>query len=118
MAAFQDLDGDLSSTSAKLSVYSSDGEQIGSITDVIENRMTGRPAYAVVGYANQVGTRVKTQNLAWGSLYFDGAKNGYVSHLTSTEFDRHFAKADVYCRDSQMSEKSHCPNDVRIGMWS
>jgi PRC-barrel domain len=59
-------------------VYGSDKQQIGSIERVMIDKITGKVAYAVLGFGCFLGIGDDHYPLPWQSLKYDTSLDGYV----------------------------------------
>ena len=62
-------------------VYDGQGEKLGSVEDVMIDKVSGRIAYAVLGFGGFFGIGNKHHPLPWGTLKYDTAIGGYVVSL-------------------------------------
>ena len=62
-------------------VYDGQGEKLGSVEDVMIDKVSGRIAYAVLGFGGFLGIGNKHHPLPWGTLKYDTAMGGYVVSL-------------------------------------
>ena len=62
-------------------VYNSDGEKLGSVKEVMINKMTGQVAYAVMSFGGFLGVGERYHPLPWGVLTFDIKKLGYQVNI-------------------------------------
>lgn len=58
-------------------VYDSSGERIGSIHDVMLEKLSGRVAYAVMSFGGFLGIGERYHPLPWDVLEYDTSLNGY-----------------------------------------
>lgn len=63
-------------------VYGSDGENIGSIYDVMIDKMSGRVSYAVLSFGGFLGMGEKYHPLPWNQLTYSEQHGGYLVNLT------------------------------------
>lgn len=59
-------------------VYSTAGEKIGKVEDVVLDKMSNNIMFAVVGFGGFLGMNEKYHPLPWSTLDFDRNRNGYV----------------------------------------
>jgi sporulation protein YlmC with PRC-barrel domain len=62
-------------------VYDTQGEKLGSVEDVMIDKVSGRIAYAVLSFGGFLGIGDKHHPLPWGTLKYDTAIGGYVVAL-------------------------------------
>lgn len=84
-------------------VYSTAGEKIGHVEDVMLNKRTGNVAYAIMAFGGFLGIGERYHPLPWSVLKYDTAKEGYVVPLDKSRLE----KAPSY------SEQELGPDDRR-----
>jgi sporulation protein YlmC with PRC-barrel domain len=62
-------------------VYDTHGEKLGSVEDVMIDKVSGRIAYAVLSFGGFLGIGDKHHPLPWGTLKYDQTMGGYVVGL-------------------------------------
>lgn len=62
-------------------VYNRAGEHLGSIDDVMIDKVTGKVAYAVMSFGGFLGIGERYHPMPWGMLKYDTAQGGYVVDL-------------------------------------
>lgn len=77
------------------SVYNSAGESLGSVYDVMINKVSGQVAYAVMSFGGFLGIGERYHPLPWNSLTYDTRMGGYVVNLNRDQLE----KAPSYGRD-------------------
>ncbi|MDR7032627.1 PRC-barrel domain-containing protein [Mesorhizobium sp. BE184] len=60
------------------SVYNTEGDSIGSIEDVMLDKLSNGIMFAVIGFGGFLGIGEKYHAIPWSSLDYDGDKGGYV----------------------------------------
>jgi|SRR5271170_2209686 len=63
------------------SVYSATGEKVGSIEDVMIDKVSGRVAYAVLAFGGFLGMGERHHPLPWSILKYDTGMSAYVVAL-------------------------------------
>ncbi len=63
------------------SVYNRQGEHLGSIEDVMLDKVSGKVAYAVLGFGGFLGIGERYHPLPWSVLAYDTRLGGYVVDL-------------------------------------
>src|SRR5215472_7031188 len=63
------------------SVYNPQGESLGSIYDVMINKVSGQVAYAVMSFGGFLGMGESYHPLPWRALSYDTRQGGYVVDL-------------------------------------
>ena len=59
-------------------VYNRLGEHLGSIDNVMIDKMSGKVAYAVMSFGGFLGIGERYHPMPWGMLNYDTAQGGYV----------------------------------------
>ena len=62
-------------------VYNMAGEHLGSIQDIVIDKVSGRAIYAVMSFGGLLGIGEKQYPLPWSVLNYDPIKAGYVVNL-------------------------------------
>ncbi len=62
-------------------VYDTQGEKLGSVEDVMIDKVSGRIAYAVLSFGGFLGIGGRYHPLPWGTLKYDPTFGGYVVGL-------------------------------------
>ena len=62
-------------------VYNTSGEKLGSVHDVILDKMSGKAEYAIMSFGGFLGIGDKYHPLPWHQLTYDTAQDGYVVNL-------------------------------------
>ena len=60
------------------SIYSAKGESLGSVEDVMIDKVSGRIAYAIAGFGGFLGIGNRHYPLPWDKLKYDTRMGGYV----------------------------------------
>ncbi len=76
-------------------VYNSDGDDLGSVYDLMIDKRGGRVAYALVSFGGFLGIGEKFHPLPWHVLTYDEDKGGYNIGLTEDQL----RKAPAYSED-------------------
>ena len=72
------------------SVYNPAGEKIGSVDDIMIDKISGRVIYAVVSFGSSflgMGMRGKHYPIPWTSLNYDARQGGYLISLDNKVLD-------------------------------
>ncbi|MFT0892455.1 PRC-barrel domain-containing protein [Pseudochelatococcus sp. G4_1912] len=72
---------------AGTTVYNAEGENLGSIHDLMIDKQTGRVAYAVMSFGGFLGMGSDYHPLPWSTLTYDTNMGGYVVHLTREQLE-------------------------------
>jgi sporulation protein YlmC with PRC-barrel domain len=62
-------------------VYNLRGEELGSIEDIMIDKVSGRVVYAIMAFGGFLGMGEKQHPLPWSTLKYDEQKDGYVVDL-------------------------------------
>jgi hypothetical protein len=62
-------------------VYGPDGEALGTIDDIMIDKVTGKAIYAVMSFGGFLGIGEKYHPLPWSTLTYDPDKGGFVVNL-------------------------------------
>ena len=77
-------------------VYGADSQRVGSIERVMIDKISGKVAYAVLGFGGFLGIGDDHYPLPWQSLKYDTSLGGYVTGIT----DRQLNGAPKYSDES------------------
>ena len=76
-------------------VYNEAGDKLGSIDDLMIDKLSGQVRYAVLEFGGFLGMGTDRYPLPWSVLKYDTSKEGYVVPLTKETLD----KAPKYAQD-------------------
>ena len=76
-------------------VYNSSGEKLGTVEDVMIDKLSGKVAYAVMSFGGFLGMGEKYHPLPWSTLTYDTDLNGYSIPMSKEVLE----KAPAYSRD-------------------
>ena len=62
-------------------VYNQAGEKLGSVDDIMIDKVSGRAIYAVISFGSFLGMGGKYYPLPWATLKYDTQKGGYLVNL-------------------------------------
>ena len=62
-------------------VYNPNGDKLGTVDDIMIDKISGRAIYAVMSFGGFLGMGEKQHPLPWSSLKYDEQKGGYVVAL-------------------------------------
>jgi hypothetical protein len=68
-------------------VYSTQGESLGEIYDVMIDKRSGKIAYAVMSFGGILGMGNNYHPLPWNTLKYDTRQGGYVVGLTKQQLE-------------------------------
>ena len=74
-------------------VYGADNQRIGSIERVMIDKISGKVAYAVLGFGGFLGIGDDHYPLPWESLKYDTNLGGYVTGITDSQLGGHQSTA-------------------------
>jgi hypothetical protein len=77
-------------------VYNLAGDQLGSVQEIMIDKVSGRVIYAVMSFGGFLGMGEKHHPLPWATLKYDTQKGGYVVNL-----DKKLEGAPSYDRGSE-----------------
>ena len=77
-------------------VYILQGEKLGSVDDIMIDKVSGKAIYAVMSFGGFLGIGEKSHPLPWSTLKYDQSKGGYVVNLDKNMLE----KAPTYDRTS------------------
>lgn len=62
-------------------VYNAAGDKLGSVEDIMLDKVSGKAIYAVMSFGGFLGIGEKQHPLPWSALNYDERKGGYVVNL-------------------------------------
>jgi sporulation protein YlmC with PRC-barrel domain len=62
-------------------VFNGKGEKLGSIEDIMIDKITGQVAYAILSFGGVLGVGEKQFPLPWSTLNYDSQRDGYLIDL-------------------------------------
>jgi hypothetical protein len=62
-------------------VYNASGDKLGSVEDIMLDKISGKAIYAVMSFGGFLGIGEKQHPLPWSALNYDDRKGGYVVNL-------------------------------------
>ncbi len=78
-------------------VYDRAGEKLGSVNDIMIDKVSGKAIYAVMAFGGFLGMEKKHHPLPWATLKYDVQKGGYVVNLDKKRLEG----APNYDRDTE-----------------
>ena len=78
-------------------VYDRNGDKLGSIDDLVIDKISGQVRYAALEFGGFLGMGTDRYPLPWSKLQYDTEKDGYVVDLTTEQLD----KAPKYAKDAE-----------------
>ena len=89
-------------------VYNLTGEKLGTVVDIMIDRVRGRAIYAVMSFGGFLGMGEKYFPLPWANLKYDARQNGYVVNLDKKLLEG----APSYDRNSEFTWTPDCGRNV------
>ena len=68
-------------------VYNMNGEKLGTVEDIMIDKISGKAIYAVMSFGGFLGIGEKQHPLPWSSLTYDETKGGYVVNLDKQKLE-------------------------------
>jgi sporulation protein YlmC with PRC-barrel domain len=68
-------------------VYNLAGDKLGSVYDIMIDKVSGRAIYAVMSFGGFLGMGEKYYPLPWATLKYDAQKGGYVVNLDKKQLE-------------------------------
>ena len=69
----------------RTNVYNLAGDKLGSIDDIMIDKVSGRVIYAVMSFGGLLGMGEKYHPLPWATLKYDARRAGYVVDLDKSQ---------------------------------
>jgi sporulation protein YlmC with PRC-barrel domain len=69
-------------------VYNMNGDHLGSVDDIMIDKVSGKAIYAVMSFGGFLGIGEKQHPLPWSSLTYDESKGGYVVNLSKERLEQ------------------------------
>jgi PRC-barrel domain len=63
------------------SVYNLQGEKLGTVDDIMIDKVSGKAIYALMSFGGFLGIGAKYHPLPWSTLKYDESKGGYLVNL-------------------------------------
>lgn len=68
-------------------VFNGSGEKLGTVDDIMIDKLNGNVAYAVMSFGGFLGMGEKHHPLPWDVLNYDEGENGYVVNLSKEQLE-------------------------------
>lgn len=68
-------------------VYNSNGDKLGTVDDVVIDKLSGQVRYAALEFGGFLGMGTERYPLPWSMLTYDTALDGYVVPLTKSQLE-------------------------------
>jgi uncharacterized protein YrrD len=62
-------------------VYNATGDKLGTVEDIMIDKISGRAIYAIMSFGGFLGMGTKHHPLPWSTLKYDTLKEGYVVNV-------------------------------------
>ncbi|MEJ8810323.1 PRC-barrel domain-containing protein [Variovorax ureilyticus] len=69
-------------------VYNSSGDRLGTIDDLMIDKVSGQVRYAIMAFGGFLGIGTETHPVPWSMLKYDTALDGYVVPLDEATLER------------------------------
>lgn len=69
-------------------VYNMNGDHLGTVDDIMIDKVSGKAIYAVMSFGGFLGIGEKQHPLPWSSLTYDESKGGYVVNLSKERLEQ------------------------------
>jgi uncharacterized protein YrrD len=69
-------------------VYNMDGDKLGTVEDIMLDKISGKAIYAVMSFGGFLGIGEKQHPLPWSSLTYDQDKDGFVVNLDKRKLEQ------------------------------
>ena len=69
------------------SVYNMAGEKLGTVEDIMIDKVSGRAIYAVMSFGGFLGIGDKHHPLPWSTLNYDERRGGYVVNIEKAQLE-------------------------------
>ncbi len=69
-------------------VYNLNGDKLGTVDDIMIDKVSGRAIYAVMSFGGFLGMGEKQHPLPWSSLKYDERQGGYVVNLDKAMLEK------------------------------
>src|SRR5918993_3093907 len=69
-------------------VYNADGEELGTVDDIMIDKISGKAIYAIMSFGGFLGMGEKYHPLPWSTLNYDESQGGYVVNLDKKVLER------------------------------
>lgn len=78
-------------------VYSTEGERLGHVEDLMLHKVSGKVAYAVLSFGGVLGIGERYNPLPWSVLTYDTERGGYVVPLGKAQLEGapHYDRAEL-----------------------
>lgn len=88
-------------------VYNMTGEHIGSIDHVMIDKVSGKIAYAVMGFGGVLGIGEEHYPVPWAALRYDVAQGGFVTDVTPQQLQNAPGRNDGWYDSREWEIRTH-----------
>ncbi len=90
-------------------VYNTEGDKLGSIDDLMIDKLSGQVRYAVLEFGGFLGMGTDRYPLPWSMLKYDTSKDGYVVPVNKSTLERapRYADSDPPAYTDDYGRKVH-----------
>ena len=88
-------------------VYNQAGEKLGSVADVVLDKLSGKIAYAILSFGGFLGIGDKHHPLPWPTLRYDTTLGGYVVNLDKSQLEGAPVYEDTALDDEAFGRRVH-----------
>ncbi|MFH5773349.1 PRC-barrel domain-containing protein [Paracoccus sp. NGMCC 1.201697] len=88
-------------------VYGRDGSHIGAIDHLMIDKLSGKVAYAVMGFGGFLGLGEVHLPVPWHTLTYDTAMGGFVTDLTEAQVTGAPARTNNWDRDRDWETRTY-----------
>jgi sporulation protein YlmC with PRC-barrel domain len=100
-------------------VYDAGGEKLGSVDDVMIDKLSGRIAYAILSFGGFLGIGGRQYPLPWSKLHYDVTLGGYVVDLAKEQIENapsYGSDEAVAWNDPAWGQRVH--DHYGVGAWT
>ena len=84
-------------------VYDANGKQIGTITRLVIEKVSGHVAYAITSFGGFLGLGAEVHSIPWEQLHYDAGLGGYRTSITEDQL----RKAPEFSRQDEALLSGH-----------
>src|SRR3954465_4501173 len=90
-------------------VYDVNGKQIGTITRLVIEKVSGHVAYAVTSFGGILGLGAEVHSIPWEQLHYDAGLGGYRTSITEDQL----RKAPEFKKQDEALQPGHARAEPR-----
>ena len=99
------------------SVYSPQGEHIGTIDHLMIDKKSGNVAYAVMHFGGFLGLGEEEHLIPWKKLHYDTTKNGFMTDITEEQLKGAPERSSSWYQDRGYEERMHRHYGIANPYW-